>query len=425
MQTSRQTRNTPLPRFPPELWLRIFDLATGVAGLLDYNGEGSSDLPLSIVKQTQLKQLKKSLVEKRSLVQVCKSWHELASEYLYQSVIITRVRTLESLCSALEKSEKDTSISALRRPLGWRTKRLDVIIQDQRCEAEDYALLAIIMRHFPNLSIVTLSMPMLPFHDCWLRKLPTAVVASLAETCGSSLRAFDCSESILRPSRDDLMFLLASAPNLRSLRCPICSPSAGEKPLRNRMDMPVMPELRSIVLMSVFLHDYLPKNKEINRFPALRELTYDCIPPPFYDRDWQNFIQLSCKNVTTVYIDFCLQGESLQKELDLLTECCPSLEKLVIFIRSWAELKENLVLPPVSRLGLYCSVHKGSSTHYRDLFSALGTMTAPQLKAVRLLHHQNVEDLRKNHTSVLTEGIARLAPHSFHLEDDEGNLILS
>ena len=193
--------------------------------------------------------------------------------------------------------------------------------------------------------------------------------------------------------------------------------------MQNRVDMPLMPQLHSIVIMSVFLHDYLPQDKDANRLPALRELTYDCIPPPFFDHDWRYFVQLCCKNVTTVYIDFCNLSGSLQKELDLLSECCPKLEKLVLFLRAWPDFGQGLILPPVSQLGLYCSVPRASPDEYRGLFAALDTMSATKLRVVRLLHPQTGQDLRYAYENVLTEGATRLSTCTFRLEDNAYNLM--
>lgn len=186
------------PPFPPELWITIFSLATDVPGLLSYDGPTSSDLPGPLVKEHEHKLLKESLITKRNIILVCRTWHVLATKFLYQSVLVTRPATLSSLCVALDRRSSGAARSV---HVGWWTRRLDVLIQDDHCEASDYALLANIIRRFPNLSIVNLSMPMLPDNDSWLRQLPESVVMALVESCGPSLRVFDCSESILRPCR--------------------------------------------------------------------------------------------------------------------------------------------------------------------------------------------------------------------------------
>lgn len=187
-----------------------------------------------------------------------------------------------------------------------------------------------------------------------------------------------------------------------------------------------MPKLESITLMSVFLRDYLPRDKDANHLPALRQLTYDCIPPPFFDYVWRNFMKLTCANLTSVTVDFCLPGDSLRDELDLLSEYCTVLDKLVIYLRSWLELKPRLVLPPtVSYLGLHSKAPKASSFHYQALVSALVTLTAPKLRTVRLLHANAAEELRENISSFTAEDRARLFSSSFSLEDTKGCVLFS
>ncbi|KIJ18349.1 hypothetical protein PAXINDRAFT_161720 [Paxillus involutus ATCC 200175] len=421
MSSTSAPHSQNMSQMPPELWLRVFDLATDVHDLLNCDTPVSSDLPRALVKQRELQLLKHSLRTKRNIVLVCRTWNELAEEFLYQSVLVTRVHDLVPLHESLQAR---TSAASGRVRLGWWTRRLDVLIEDDHCKLSDYEPLAEVVRHFSNLAVVTLSMPMLPFNDCWLRQLPTSIVTSLAETCGASLQLFDCSESILRPCREDLMVLLAAARNLRVLRCPVCSPTPGDRSARYRQDIPIMSKLESITLTSVFLRDYLPRNKDANHLPALRQLTYDCIPPPFFDYAWKNFVKLTCVNVTTVTLDFCLSGESLQNELDLLAECCTALDKLVIYLRSWLEMKPHLVLPPVSFLGLHSKFVKAPVFHQQTLVSALVTLTGSKLKTVRLLHANAAEELHESVPSLPADDLACLTSSHIALEDHEGRLLL-
>jgi hypothetical protein len=223
------------------------------------------------------------------------------------------------------------------------------------------------------------------------------------------------------------MKLLAAAPSLSVLNCPICSPGTGDKSQSARTDVPVMTTLQSVSLMSVFLRDFLPSNKDANHFPALRQLTYDCIPAPFHDYTWTNFVKLSCANVSCVHLDFSLQGDCLQKEMDLLTECCPSLSDIVIYLRSWTEIKPNLILPPsVSYLGLHSKLLKPPAFHFQQLLTALHTISGPRLKTVRMLHADAVEDLRENHRSYLASEFADITSCiTFCIEDHEGRPLLA
>ena len=221
------------------------------------------------------------------------------------------------------------------------------------------------------------------------------------------------------------MLLLATSPNLKVLCCPICSPTPPDRASRNRLDVPVMSKLESISLISVFLRDYLPRDKDAIHFPALRQLTYDCIPPPFFDNAWRNFVKLACTNLTSVTLDFCLPGDSLQNEFDLLSGCCTVLDKLIIHLRSWLELKPHLVLPPVSYLGLHSRAPQGPPFYCKALVSALVTLSAPRLRTVRLLHASAAEELRENASLCTAEDLVWLASRSFSLEDSEGCTLFS
>lgn len=406
---------------PPEIWLKIFHFATDTPGILDC-GPSQSDLPPVLAREQELQLLRDSLITKRSLALVCRSWGELATEFLYQSILITRVRALLPLHEALQRRARAAAGTIRTNPARW-TRRLDVVIENDQCDTADYGILADVIRYFTNLSIVTLSMPILPFNDYWLRQLHTEIIVSLVETCGPSLRVFDCAESLLRPCREDLMLLLAGAPNLRILRCPICSPTPGDRSPCSRSDVPVMANLESISLMSVFLRDYLPREKNKNHLPALRQLTYGCISPPFFAYAWKSFVKSSCSAVTCITLDFSFQGDSLQRELDLLSECCPALDKLVIHFRSWTEFIPHLALPPISQLRIYSKLAKAPAFHYCSLLYALTTLTASKLGSVRLIHANAVDEFRHCLRSLPQDEIDGLASKTFRVEDHEGRAI--
>lgn len=406
---------------PPEIWLKIFHFATDTPRLLDCS-PSQSDLPTVLAREQELQLLRESLVTKLRLVLVCKTWGELATEFLYQSVLVTRVQSLLTLHEALQGRAR--AVGMFHTNPGWWTRRLDVVIPPDQCETADYGVLVDVFRYFSNLSIVTLSMPILPFNDFWLRQLPMEIIVSLVETCGPSLRVFDCAESLLRPCREDLMLLLAGSPNLRVLRCPVCSPTPGDRSPGSRLDVPVMANLESISLMSVFLRDYLPREKNKNHLPALRQLIYGCISPPFFAHAWKSFVKSSCSAVTCVTLDFSFQGDSLQRELDLLSECCPALDKLVIYFRSWTEFIPHLVLPPVSHLRIYSKLAKAPAFHYYSLIYALTTLTASKLGSVRLLHASAVEEFRHSLSSLSQDELDGLASKAFRVEDHEGRAIL-
>ncbi|KAG8215471.1 hypothetical protein J3R82DRAFT_9095, partial [Butyriboletus roseoflavus] len=125
------------------------------------------------------------------------------------------------------------------------------------------------------------------------------------------------------------------------------------------------------------------------------------------------------------FLTFVFQGDLLQKELDLLSEYCTVVDKLVIYLRPWLELKSHLVLPPVSYLGLHSKAVKGPHFHYQALVSALLTLTTPKLRTVQLLHACAEEELRESVSSFAAEDRACLVLCSFSLEDSRGRVLLS
>jgi len=221
------------------------------------------------------------------------------------------------------------------------------------------------------------------------------------------------------------MVLLAGCPNLRVLCCPKCSPTPGNRSPRSRVDVPVMEKLESITLTSVFLRDYLPRDKHTNCLPSLRQLTYDCIPQTFFDQAWRNFVKLSCSAVTSVTLDFCLQpGDMLQNEFDLLAECCPALDKLVIYFHSWLDFIHFLVLPStVSCLCIHSKVAQPSSFHYKALVVALATLTASGLRSIRVLHPTAVKEFRQSLEPLLVNDIVCLTSRTFRVQDGEDSVL--
>jgi len=189
-----------------------------------------------------------------------------------------------------------------------------------------------------------------------------------------------------------------------------------------------MPKLQSVSMASVFLHEFLPDDESVNHFPALRQLTTtDIILPPIFSNPWKRFLNQSCAKVTSVRIDYPANGGPwFQVDMDLLAECCLSLNYLVFYLPCWKSIRPHLTLPPsVSHLGLHSASADPNpySTDFEHLFTALSTITGSKLKTVRLLH--TVEDLRKNHGSfrmILASKLAEITSCiTFRIEDHEGH----
>jgi hypothetical protein len=406
-----------LPFIPPELWLVILQISTWVPGVLEPDIYLTSDEPRRVVTRQQQRLLKDSLVTKRYIVRVCKQWRTMATPFLYESIIIGRGRTLSSLCSALVDSRRKTNHSSPdHHPLGWYTKRLDVAMRDQghHSAASELDFLAEAIRCLPNLTITMFSVraPRYVKHP-----MPASIMNALADTCGPSLRVVDFSESVLHPFRHDWRTLLTAAPHLRILRGPETTPVSLDN-IKPPDNLPFLSELTALVLASPNSKEYLT---EENHFPSLREFEFHCFFPPLWDT-WAGPLGVFGHNLTMVHLNFNVAPAYLQGEMNVLSEHCPNLTRLILSLKVWEQLIDRLVLPSVPYLALRCWQYQAPSAVYRSLFSSLSTMFGPTLQTVRLCDHHNVTDLRVRHARVLAQGLEQISCCSFRLEDHEGQL---
>jgi hypothetical protein len=416
------------PCLPPELWLRIFDCATRIPGVLSPEIYATSDVPQRIITRRQQRLLKDSLVTKRYLVRVCKQWYILATPFgalpflrisfdvfflraLYETIIIGRGRTLSSLCSTLIDSKRKIDHSSNDHHLGWYTKRLDLAMRDQGRQgaASELDFLAEAIQCLPNLTIVMFSVRAPRYVE---HPLPTSIMRALADTCGPTLRIVDFSECVLHPFRHDWRMLLAATSHLRVLRGPEVTPIFSEHP----RPLPVLSELTALTLTSSNIKEYLT---EENHFPSLHELEFHYYLPPPLD-NWAGPLGVFGHNLTTVRLDFNISAGYLQGELDVLSQHCPSLIRLTLSLKLWEQLIDRLSLPSVSYLALRCWQYQAPSSGYRRLFSNLSTMYGPTLQRVCLCDYHNVADLRLRHARVLAQGLEQISHSPFQLEDHEG-----
>ncbi|KIM87365.1 hypothetical protein PILCRDRAFT_3852 [Piloderma croceum F 1598] len=403
------------PCLPPELWLRIFDCATWIPGVLEPEIYATSDEPQRVITRRQQRLLKDSLVTKRYLVRVCKQWYIWATPTLYETIIIGRGRTLSSLCSALIDSKRKIDHSSNdHHHLGWYTKRLDIAMRDQGRQgaASELDFLAEAIQCLPNLTIVMFSVRAPRYVE---HPLPTSIMQALADTCGPTLRIVDFSESVLHPFRHDWRVLLAATSHLRVLRGPEATPIFSEHP-RPLLDLPVLSELTALTLTSSNSKEYLT---EENHFPSLRELEFHYYLPPPWDT-WAGPLGVFGHNLTAVRLDFNISADYLQGELDVLSQHCPNLMRLTLSLKLWEQLIDKLSLPSVSYLALRCWQYQAPSSRYRRLFANLSTMYGPTLQRVCLCDYHNVADLRLRHARVLAQGLEQISHCPFRLEDHEG-----
>jgi hypothetical protein len=98
-----------------------------------------------------------SLETKKSLVLVCKLWHEWATEYLYHTIRIHHLQTIKNLANALKRSKESPKTS---ESYGWWTRELLVhgvvpssLIKSDVAYDEDWpASLVGLFSYLPNLT---------------------------------------------------------------------------------------------------------------------------------------------------------------------------------------------------------------------------------------------------------------------------------
>lgn len=93
---------------------------------------------------------------RRYLVRVCKTWHRLASLYLYEWVLASRLKNLAGIVKVLEQQ----LFGDPHKHVGWCTKRLDIDFRWTGVETVDELsgegpLVLRLLRAVPNLQILT------------------------------------------------------------------------------------------------------------------------------------------------------------------------------------------------------------------------------------------------------------------------------
>ncbi|KAF5350577.1 hypothetical protein D9756_008552 [Leucocoprinus leucothites] len=144
---------------PDELILEILRHATWVP-----YGIAPTDLVVKRFQSTEAaaleKEYRQSLVTKRYLVRVCKKWYRLAYIFLYEWILVARVKNLRGLVLAVEQSSSTEPQN--HTLVGWCTRRLDIDTHRTGCEKdEDVAnlgtLLLRLLRNLVNLEVLTVN----------------------------------------------------------------------------------------------------------------------------------------------------------------------------------------------------------------------------------------------------------------------------
>ncbi|KAI6010556.1 hypothetical protein EDC04DRAFT_791151 [Pisolithus marmoratus] len=204
-----------MSRYPPEIWDRIFDVATYVPYTLAPEIFEKASFIGAPYNDEYHPALRATRATKYNLVCVCKHWWYLATPYLYETIYIDSPHNLVSLSNTLRSYAVGGGVMAHASRLGLWARRLDVSIGRRSSFAyypgDSADHLAEIIKYLPNLTIISIALSSLIYGPISL------TVPRFLRGC-ASLRVLDCEGSFSLPLQD-LEELLMNSPHLRILNC--------------------------------------------------------------------------------------------------------------------------------------------------------------------------------------------------------------
>ncbi|KAI6004744.1 hypothetical protein EDD15DRAFT_1018552 [Pisolithus albus] len=399
------------PRFPPEVWEYIFELATHVPYTL---------VPEVYEKADRLgdprSALEAALATKRNLVLVCKQWQYMTMHYLYRIVLIRTGLDLLALDRTLRNyATGNGSCVGTQSPSQW-TRRLDVTLDFRnKCEDLDRCVkhLTYVIKSLPKLEIVSFAIPG-SLTEAGSVIMPFKALDAL-RCSANSLRILDWSGYDFFPQVHQLEELLRDLPNLRVLRCHQLVWANGVIPSN------ILSSLTTLAVGALVGREGHPGEGVLHdACVSLREFIYYDGGPGHLP---QEFPIHYGKYLTVVkwYRSFTWH----HKELDLLLKSCPNLDRLTISLDSLDPSADprlrRLSFPCVSYLGVMWEV-----LTYQQLFRFLVHLrdTVPTLRVFQLINPLIVGQLLTRPLEFSTELIVKnLNENYFRVEDDEGNLL--
>ncbi|KAI6004905.1 hypothetical protein EDD15DRAFT_2444455 [Pisolithus albus] len=406
-------------RIPPEVWDRIFEIATHVPYIFIPEIFDKSTLIGDEYNDIYLPALADDFATKRNLVLVCKQWWHLAIRYLYRALFIHRrhSRKLLSIWSTLQSYANGKGAVPGAKPLGWWTERLDFAFC---CTAAGEARLADIIMCLPNLVIVHLDLRMRLTEDASISRSITNALRQSA----SSLRVLDWSTWSSDPAIPLIMReFLAELPRLCILRC-------GYMPW---MDGVIPPNILSSVTtfavkeMLITEGDIPSESRPGDRRVNLREVIIRTGRNGL--ESWTVFMRLYGTFLSSVHLTmFDGYWEVLFHHLAMIRQSCPNIRRLILSKIQFSYLAhDTLSLPPIEYLGVNMFEMFHDKMESKSLFSALAIFkdTLPTLRVVQLTHPENVDRLLTVYQEVAIGALETdLSQCPFRIEDHDGNLLL-
>ncbi|KAI6004927.1 hypothetical protein EDD15DRAFT_2444518 [Pisolithus albus] len=387
-------------RIPPEVWDRIFEIATHVPYILIPEIFDKSTLIGDEYNTIYLPALADAFATKRNLVLVCKQWWHLATRYLYRALFINRrhSRKLLSIWSTLQSYANGKGAVPGAKPLGWWTERLDVAF----ClTAAGEARLADIIMCLPNLAIVHLNFRIRPIdHTSILRSITNA----LRQAASHSV-------------------CLTELPRLCILRCDSMPWMDGVIPPN------ILSSITTFSVQEMLITDGdIPGESRLgHRRVNLREVIISAGRNGL--ESWSIFMRLYGTFLTSVHLTmFDGYWDVLFHHLAMIEQSCPNIRRLTLSMIDFSDLtRDMLALPPIEYLGVNMFEMFHDEMESESLFSALAIFkdTLPTLRVVQLTHPDNVDRLLTVYQELAIGALEMdLAECPFRIEDHDGNLLL-
>ena len=392
-----------LPDLPLEVWLLIFQQATEVPFALLPRTESPFNLPPRPTHKEMTAKLSRSLITKRYIVLVCKTWNEIATPLLYSAVLLRSTRGVTAAWNSFCDSAQNNA--GVR--LGQYVKRIDLSMRDSRIyhlaseQVAERQKLAEILQRLPNLSIFTV-------HTRLRGGDATCIAEALINTSANTLQTIEWGGgnafSHVCLSRTSWTKLVSSCPNLKSLDGPAC-----------RIFSTVLHEDARLSHLSM-THD----NREVENVPPNP-------PTPLHIRygtigEWSVThpnTRACCSQAISLDVHF-RNGDALHQ---LLTQC-PKLSQLILRIQSWFHVPVLTLDPSITHLGLLVEQKQPELSLLVEGLGRLIDWSIPGVKTLRLMSRHFLLEGGKLQKKRVREVLQKIQAAGLVLENWEGKPLI-
>lgn len=390
-----------LPHLPVELWLLIFQLATEVPFAFLPRSESPFDLPPRPTHKELTAELSYSLLTKRHLVLVCKTWNGIATPLLYSTILLRTTRGVTAAWNTFRSSaESNTGIR-----LGHYVKRIDLSMRDSRVhhltteQDAERKKVTEILHWLPNLSIFTM-------HTKLRGGDATCIADALTETSASTLQTIEWGRGHMFGhvclSGESWTKLTSSCPNLKSLDGPAC-----------RI---LLTELHPTAQL-----DHLSVMRD-HRIEGIEDISPDP-PVPLHVRydstdAWDishSTTQTYCSGAISLDVDF--RG---RHALYQLLAQCPKLSQLILRISSWSSIPRLTLDSSITHLGLFIDQKQPRLPFMVEGLRCLIGWSIPGVKTLRLMSRHPLLEGENLERRRIREALHKIWAAGLVLENWEG-----